>query len=160
TNYAIGPMQMVAHSRQPEFQPALSPDGRFVVYGVERGNDLFSDTDLYMRNVQGGDETRLTTTTGFNEAAPAFSPTGDRLAFARLPRHAAHPPGAACQIIVRSFPSGLDREVGACDGAGPNRLSWTADGRSLVYSDSSSQTGDETTEIRALDLETGQRRVL
>jgi Tol biopolymer transport system component/class 3 adenylate cyclase len=157
TAYALEPIEMVAHSRQPELFPAVSPDGRFLVYMVERGTELFTDTDLFMRNVTGGEEIRLTDTSDFNEGASAFSPTGDRLAYARYPKPAGSKP---CQIMVRVFPNGLDRQVASCAGSGPNRLSWTPDGGSLVYADNLWESGEETSHIRILDLDTGESRNL
>jgi Tol biopolymer transport system component len=150
-------MQLIAHSSRPELLPALSPDARFVVYTVEQGEELWTDSDLFMRSVAGGEETAITETTEFNEGLPAFSPTGDRLAYARWNRAALTGPGqdTSCQIVVREFPNGLDRQVGACNG--PNRLAWTPDGRSIVYSD----TVDEgPSRIRILDLDTGDVRDL
>jgi class 3 adenylate cyclase/Tol biopolymer transport system component len=155
TSYVLEPIRMVAHSRQPELFPALSPDGRFVVYMVERGGALYTDTELFMRNVAGGDETQLTYTDDFNEGVSAFSPTGDRLAYARWPKPMGDEP---CQIIVRVFPSGIDRQATTCQGSGPNRLSWTADGRSLVYVDNELEGGDETSHITMLNLDTGEVR--
>ncbi len=156
--YDLEPMQMVAHSNLPEVQPTLSPDGQFIVYMVERGDQLYTDTDLFMRRVAGGEETALTSTT-FIEAFPSFSPTGDRLAYARWDRSWREGGTLPCKIFVRDFPNGLDRQVGACEGNGPNGLSWTPDGRTLVYSDTP-ETDSGISHIRALDLDTGAVRDL
>jgi hypothetical protein len=60
--------------------------------------------------------------------------------------------------MVRDFPNGLDRRVGACEGRGTNRVGWTGDGRAIVFTDS--RGNDETSHIRVLDLETGETRDL
>ncbi len=156
--YDLEPMLFVAHSSRPEVQPTLSPDGQFIVYMVEQGDQLYTHTDLFMRSVAGGEETALTTTT-FIEAFPSFSPTGDRLAYARWDTSWREEGTLPCQIFVRDFPNGLDRQVGACEGNGPIRLAWTPDGRSLVYSDTPA-TDEGVSRIRALDLETGTVRDL
>ncbi|MGD9980596.1 MAG: hypothetical protein AB7H66_02465 [Hyphomonadaceae bacterium] len=158
TRYELAPMQLVAYSSRPEVSPALSPDGRFIVYALEQGEQLWDRSDLVMRNVSGGEETRLTDTPDYNEALPAFSPTGDRLAYARWNRREFLEGGYTyCQIMVREFPNGLDRQVGGCEGNGPNRLEWMADGRGIVFSD----TGEGgPSRIRLLDLATGGVRDL
>jgi Tol biopolymer transport system component len=158
-SYELQPMQMVAHSSRPEMLPTLSPDGRFIVYTVQEGEEMWAHTDLFMRNVAGGEETALTETTAYNEGNSAFSPTGDRLAYSRWDRAEWEEVGyTTCQIVVREFPNGLDRQVGACEGNGPNRLSWTPDGRNLIYSDTSADEGPSR--IRILDLANGSVRDL
>jgi Tol biopolymer transport system component/class 3 adenylate cyclase len=154
--YVFEPMQMVAHSRRAEFQPALSPDGRFIAYVVNYGTAHDYQTELVMRTVSGGEETALTDTDDYNEFLPAFSPAGDRLAYLRR-RNPEE--GHRCEIMVRDFPNGLDRRVGGCEGSGSNRIGWTVDGRAIVFTDSLSG-GDETSRIRELDLETGATRDL
>jgi eukaryotic-like serine/threonine-protein kinase len=56
--------------------PALSPDGKLLVYGSDRAGNF----DLYVKQVGGDSEVRLTNTP-HNEAAPSFTPDGKYIVF-------------------------------------------------------------------------------
>jgi Tol biopolymer transport system component len=58
--------------------PALSPDGKLVVYSSDRGFN--GEQDLYIRQVAGGQPVRLTFD-GAGNTAPDFSPDGGRIVF-------------------------------------------------------------------------------
>lgn len=70
------------------FSPVYSPDGsqialvrRIVEYGPNRGED----TDLYVIRADGSGVRRLTRTPGRYELSPGWDPSGERLAYVRLP---------------------------------------------------------------------------
>ncbi|HET9230981.1 MAG TPA: winged helix-turn-helix domain-containing protein [Vitreimonas sp.] len=152
-SYALGDIRMAAQSQRWEQDPTLSPDGRFLVYVLNGDTVRLGNTDLFLRDLVSGEEMQLTDTPDMFESAPALSPTGDRLAHVRNSRPREEQAPSPCQIVVRLFPQGVDRQVGACERAAqPLRLSWTPDGRALAYSDRI----DGVWRIRLLDLETGE----
>lgn len=68
--------------------PVYSPDGskialtrRIVEYGDDRGENI----DLYVVNADGTGPRRLTRTPGRSELSPSWDPSGERLAYVRLP---------------------------------------------------------------------------
>ena len=62
------------------YDPAFSPDDRYLAYVR---SDLQPASDLYLRDLKTGAETRLTTDRADNQT-PAFSPDGRSLAFVAL----------------------------------------------------------------------------
>jgi Tol biopolymer transport system component len=70
------------------FSPVYSPDGTKIA--LIRGVDEYvsgqgEDTDLYVIDADGTDLRRLTHTPGRPELSPSWDPSGQRLAFVRLP---------------------------------------------------------------------------
>ncbi len=58
------------------FAPRFAPDGRTIVYSVTQGGN----TDLYTRNIDGGQAQRLTAAPSI-ETAPSYSPDGSQIVF-------------------------------------------------------------------------------
>lgn len=129
-----------------ETHPALSPDGRFLVYAA--GPGLHGQRDLFLRGVNEGAPLRLTADPA-DEFAAAWSPSGDRIAFVR--QSGAEP----CRIVVLPVPRGAERTVGRCTMARITQLAWLGE-RTLLLADRSRP--DEVTRIRRLDVETGAVR--
>jgi Tol biopolymer transport system component/DNA-binding winged helix-turn-helix (wHTH) protein len=159
--YDIQSIELVAQSRRAEAYPALSPDGQFIVYTVSTGETQGSSTDLFMRSLSGGEELQLTDSPEY-EVAPAFSPDGGRLAFVRVPYGEDDDALEPCRIMVRVFPSGLERQVGVCEASTwVSRITWTADGRSLIYNDAKiGPAGRGPDELRILDIDSSVVRPL
>jgi class 3 adenylate cyclase/Tol biopolymer transport system component len=157
-SYDIQGIELIARSERAEGFPTVSPDGRYLLYVAE---DVATHSgDLYMRDFEGGEEVRLTQTPEF-EAGPAFSPSGTQLAFARNANpNLSSAQRRPCEIFIRAFPDGLDRRVGSCSfDPFVERLSWTADGRSLIFNDRESAE-DPIGRIRILDIGSGVVRDL
>jgi Tol biopolymer transport system component len=128
-----------------EADPALSADGRFLVYAANSGS---GPRDLFLRSVSEGEPLRLTAGPA-DESAAAWSPAGDRIAFVRQTG------GEPCRIVLLPVPRGAERTVGRCVLEPSTRLS-RLDERTILLSDRSSL--NEVSRIRALDVETGAVR--
>ena len=57
--------------------PAFSPDGKFIVFSLSKGESCF----LYKAELGNGKAMRLTRTESGCEASPAYSPNGKLIAF-------------------------------------------------------------------------------
>jgi serine/threonine protein kinase len=60
-----------------ELQPDYSPDGNFVVFAKEEGQE----GNIYLQRVGGGNPINLTKDSKSKNSCPAFSPNGDQIAF-------------------------------------------------------------------------------
>jgi eukaryotic-like serine/threonine-protein kinase len=101
-----------------EYFPSLSPDGTHVVYAaVEDGN-----FDIFVQRVDEGRRRNLTPDSNASDTQPAFSPTGDLIAF----RSEREPKG-----IYLMGPAGENLRHISSEGFHP---SWSPDGRYLVAS--------------------------
>ena len=60
------------------FQPAISADGKFVVYASDRAGD--GDLDIWLQQTEGGDPIQLTSGPG-DDAEPSFSPDGSQIVY-------------------------------------------------------------------------------
>jgi Tol biopolymer transport system component/tRNA A-37 threonylcarbamoyl transferase component Bud32 len=74
-----GRMSLLFSSEHDISEPALSPDGKMLVYSASEG-DVF---DLFLGRVAGGARMQLTHDAA-REGRAAFSPDGERIAFSRL----------------------------------------------------------------------------
>ncbi|NEX93675.1 BTAD domain-containing putative transcriptional regulator [Caulobacter sp. 17J65-9] len=148
---AIESLTRVLSARSNFHQPALSPDGNFLVYSSHQltpGNQ-----DLYLLALRGGHPVRLTSDAGVDENA-AWSPDGTSIAFAR--RSPAE--GDLCRIYTYRMPDGPERLVGRCKAAADARLAWAADGRALYFSDKPAP--GRSSAIFRLELATGKVRAV
>lgn len=129
-----------------ETHPALSPDGDQLVYAQRPGS--IGPRDLYLRSVGDGAPVRITSDPA-DDHSPAWSPSGDRIAFVRSFRE------GPCVLVVAPLPAGAERIVGRCQSAAFTRLSWI-DERTLAIGDRPSAA--DIFRIRAVDVETGVAR--
>ncbi|HET8783732.1 MAG TPA: protein kinase, partial [Pyrinomonadaceae bacterium] len=69
--------EQITYHSGPEFFPSLSPDGKSIAYaGRVSGN-----WDIYSQTTGSANSTNLTKDSSLDDSQPAFSPTGDRIAF-------------------------------------------------------------------------------
>ena len=139
-----------------ELDPAISPAGNFVAFAWEgEGGDNF---DIYVRSIDGNSQNRLTDDAAA-EHAPAWSPDGQRIAFVRVLE-------GKREIIVLPALGGLEQRLfeAGPEGAGwfmvgaGYGLSWTPDGKHLVFGDRSGS--GPTSAIYLYSFEDGRRRQL
>lgn len=133
-----------------EMFPAISPDGLAVAYTA--GPGFWEPRDIYLRNVSVGDATpvRITDTPHADESAPAWSPSGDRLAFLR------ETTGGECTIMVMTPPNGAERTVGKCPDPYAG-LAWL-NANELVAGHR--PTGARARRLVAIDVTSGRSRPL
>ena len=132
--------------------PAFSPDGRQIAFVWNgRKQDNF---DIYLKIV-GSQEVARLTSDPYIDYSPAWSPDGRYIAFCRGSEQKA---GA---IWLISPLGGPERKIVAIHATAvpENRaISWSADSRWLVYSDSSNSDGPE--ELFAIGVQSGEKRQL
>jgi Tol biopolymer transport system component/DNA-binding winged helix-turn-helix (wHTH) protein len=140
-----------------ELDPALSPSGTFVAFAWEGdGGDNF---DIYVRSIDGSSQLRLTRDAAADHA-PAWSPDGQRIAFVRVldgKREIVVVPalGGPEQRLFEAGPENIPWRVGGWWSYG---LSWTPDGKYLVFGDRSDSSS--TLGIYLYSLENGERQRL
>jgi Tol biopolymer transport system component len=115
--------------------PALSPDGRQVVFKALN--------DLWLLPI--GGTARKLTSDAFYESDPVWSPDGRQIAYAS-------DKAGTTRLFVMDLASGQARQVGSGDGA---QLSpaWSPDGARLAYQTDAGET-------RILDLASGESRAV
>jgi Tol biopolymer transport system component len=126
---AVRPPQIIPMTSSPEvaeFQPALSPDGRWLAFTRPRADG--GPLDLWVKQVDGGEAVRLSSGEG-STYTPAWSPESDRVAFVR------HVPGTDQDLISSVSPVGGD-ERQHCTlsrvGRQYSALSWSPNGGVLA----------------------------
>ncbi len=131
-----------------EYFPSLAPDGKSFVYASRGEGNL----DLFLQRVGGRNATLLTPNTPSDESQPAFSPSGDRIAF----RSNREPAG----IYVMEA-TGENVRLAIAEGFHP---SWSPDGTEIVYSTVGRDTPTVRTTVPSalwvVSLETGAKRLL
>lgn len=124
--------------------PALSPDGRWLIFSSTRHSE---QADLYLQRVDGLAVTQLTDDPG-DDAFPTFSPDGRRIAFASNR-------AGNWDIYVMDV-DGRNVEPVTRGAAQELHPSFSPDGRRLVYSALGSRSGQW--ELWTVDLATFERR--
>ena len=130
-----------------ERDPAISADGRYVVYTAPGEDD---SQQVYLHGVGRGTQDRLLTRYGENRAASFFA-EGDRIAFLRRN-------GSDCSVITMTLIDGAERIIGDCAGNNYADTAVSPDG-GLIAFNAVEQDG-EAQAIYLMEVETGARRRL
>src|SRR6266508_2527713 len=111
-------LRRLTRSPWPEFDPSLSPDGRFIAYRSEP-NDY---PELWVMNADGTGQHRLTRDGGF----PTWSPDGSMIAYAP----GGGPSGRSAIAVMNADGSGQRRLPPTDYGEYP---SWSPDGKRIAF---------------------------
>ena len=103
--------------------PSFSPDGRQLVYSWKLADG--SGTHLVLRPRVGGSWRPLTQGSG-RDQFPAWSPAGSLIAFERVL-------DAGCSVFVVAPDGENERRLADCDFGALGKLTWTSDGRSIIF---------------------------
>lgn len=139
--------------------PDISPDGRRIAYVHVIGDYESSGperTELWTMGIDGSAPTRVVTDGDYQEA-PAWSPDGERIAFARQDRR------GGMEVVVVPVSGGEATVVArptADDRARVTSIDWSPDGRQLAYLWSTAGLGDDGTEVRVVGLDGSDPRTL
>jgi Tol biopolymer transport system component/DNA-binding winged helix-turn-helix (wHTH) protein len=139
-----------------EVDPAISPDGKWVAFAWDGGSG--DNFDIYVQSIDGSSPMQLTKDAA-PDHAPAWSPDGQRIAFVRVLE-------GKREIVVLPVLGGSERvlfeaaqELGAWMWwGGSYGLSWTPDGKHLVFGDQSGPASNSA--IYLYSFEDGERRQL
>ena len=88
---------------------------------------------LYLLDVPGGAVTALTSGAGINDTGPAWSPDGQRIAFARTQEKRTNPDGTTAITVIEAKPGAAPRELARPYAPNTQRLAWSPDGRQVAY---------------------------
>ena len=129
-------------------QMSWSPDGKWIA-APDRESD--GSTNLYLFSTGTGDRRRLTSNTEGTDHAPAFSPDGKLLAFASCASGVVQCDVKVMTLGKRYGDIGLPRQV-TDQRSFIRGVTWSSDGRSLVYAAGISRGGNQPTSLWRISL--------
>jgi DNA-binding winged helix-turn-helix (wHTH) protein/Tol biopolymer transport system component len=139
-------MRTLAMPVSTAFDPALSPKGGWIAFTGE--DSPGGPSHIYLRGLGAGGDVLPLTQGARSDSAPAWSPSGDRIAFVR------HSPGAPCGIVVKEVPAGRESAVGRCVLDESTPLAWSPSGSAIYFVDRLTPTAP--LRVMRLDLVDGR----
>jgi Tol biopolymer transport system component/DNA-binding winged helix-turn-helix (wHTH) protein len=140
-----------------EVDPAISPDGKWVAFAWDGGSG--DNFDIYVQSIDGSSQLMQRTKDAAADHAPAWSPDGLQIAFVRVLE------GKREIVVLPAFDGPEKRRFEAAQElgnwmwwGGSYGLSWTPDGKHLVYGDRSGPASNSA--IYLYSVEDGERRQL
>lgn len=142
----VRPYRLITVTDGFETYPAISPDGRYVVYASEK--DGRSALMLQTTGSYAAPRSLLNVPDGYSDRFATWSPDGREIAFARFG------PDAACEVLIASPAGGNTRRAASCDGTDMLSFDWTPDGGGLLFGSMTGASAGQS--IRRLDLKSGR----
>lgn len=142
----------VTNTPEEELNPAISPDGRTIVFERVEGPDSGTNWALHSMPVEGGESVRLTSGSrdvGFDRG-PAWSPDGTRIAFVRHVAAGTEILGTDTALVLMNADGSDQREITERPG-GASGPAWSLDGRRVFFTYSSAR---EPGAVLAVDADT------
>ena len=129
--------------------PRPSPDGRWIAFQSDRDGDF----EIYVMNRLGG-QIRQLTHNDYWDRLPAWSPDGEWIIYSADVR------GNQAFDLFRARPDGSETDLVYSDGQRNSHARYSRDGKYLVFTAGPAARNATTWEIRLLDLQTEQSRLL
>jgi Tol biopolymer transport system component/DNA-binding winged helix-turn-helix (wHTH) protein len=147
----LPPMTIVPLTTYPddEFDPALSPDGKFIAFAWTGGNGI--GINLYVKQVDAGSPIQLTFNKDCRNGSIAWSPDGRFIAFVRFIKDE-----AKCGVFTIPALGGTERKL--YPSSVVQGLSWSPDGKQIAFLDRSSPSAAYS--VFLLSVETLETRRL
>jgi len=139
--------QPLTNAAGRERDPAISPDGSFLVYSKTSGNQ---GLNIYLHGIGRGTADRQLTERDLN-FAPVVMPENDAVIFMRLQN-------TQCSVILLSLIDGAERVVGDCIGSNFPDTTVSSDGSWIAFGARSPEQAEHA--IYILDPTNGQRSQL
>lgn len=133
-----------------ELFPSLSRDGRRLAYA---GRNAAGDFDIMLRSTAANSRPVSLASTPDQDRSPIWSPQDDSIAFLRSDAQ------WKCAFYVANVSVGVERRLGDCEGDMLPGMTWTPDGKALVYT-TLPQPATRLSRLKVMPLDGGKPYLL